>query len=592
MAPRHVTRPIGLWTYTTPWDSATRSPGAAHCALRVRASRAAGLQPQRCRPADTDGAVEAQDDLRAGHGPYLVPPDPTGELVQALVGAGAQPHGRVDGLLPLVGPGHEHVDHSQGPGDGRVFGRSQLRTREPGEHQDVPASALRRLAQRREPLRLLEGLPTGDREATDRTGHVVQQAGDLAAGYLTQETDPVFGASDAAVILAADITAWDATTAEVDGSSDGIVDSRIDDLETNFDDLEADKLGRVSTDMTLTVPGDHALLSDALAWLDGYAIDNAATVTIEIDAGTHIEPEAVVVTHQDGHRIEIIGSGVSQTTLEFADSDGVVVTGGTALGYLGELTLTSSGGSGSGLVALDSSAVVGLGSVDILAWTSGFGIHVSRNASVAVEAGADVVLDGCYRGALIEEGGFADLTGAVATNNLSYGFWINGGQLDAEDAESSNNGSMGFYAKHGASLQAGGATAFDNGSRGFGIYAGSTAYVHSANSSNNYYEGFLVGSGSYLDATSATAQSNGEDGFRASIGAVLAAADSFSTANGRMGYASTEGSTLYVTSSTASSNATAAYRTDHNGYIRGSALGDDSVSSSYHDTTNFIFGVP
>ena len=461
-------------------------------------------------------------------------------------------------------------------------------------------------------------------------------AGVEGAGYLTETA---FEATAAAGLTTGDIDAWNDTTAEVEGTSDGIAGSRIDlledadlaiegdisvlegdvdaletratTMESDIDDLEAEditfgvdladawveigelgtgKLDRIDADTTLAVPGDHALLSDALAWLDDYAIDGGATVTIQIEPGTYAEPDEVVIDHRDGHRIEIQGSGVSQTTLEFSDSDGIVVTGASALGHLGELTIQSSSGETSGILVEDASALLSLGPVTVSGWDAA-GIRVTQSSSLIKDEGAAVLLQSNALGAEILEGSFADLSGAVADANTDGGFWVASSVLVAREATASNNLSTGFRGIYGAALTATDAVSTDNAGKGFFLYAGASGYMggSQARAEDNDEEGFRSEYGSALIAHDAEADTNTGSGFSAWRGGVLGASDSRSISNGGCGYYSAEHSTVHVWAGTATGNTSPAHCSNYNGYVyRGAAVGDTDTSTS-NPQTDFIY---
>ena len=455
-----------------------------------------------------------------------------------------------------------------------------------------------------------------------RLAAVEAQGDHGAAGYLTQVA---FAATVAGGIEEEDVQAWDGVVAEVEGSSDGIGDSRVDLLEEDAGDLESDvgalqsdvgslqtdvdglqtdlgtvqgdvtslesdKLGRISSDLTLAVPADYADINEALAWLDGYSIDGGTTVEIELAPGTYSFSEEVVVRHPDGDRIHIVGDPGDPATITFPYSDGFVVAGSSALGLLADLTLVGSVDDYTGLLVADSSAVL-VGDLTLQNW-GGSGVHVTGNSALEAAQDGLVTISTCHVGALVDASSFADLSDAVVSQNTWVGLWSDGGSLVADGANSSGNAASGFYASGGGTLSALNTTSSGNTTYGYYTVSGSVTLADGATAEDNGEDGFHVRGGSYLHAPGAQSNYNDDDGFEANIGAVLYASGSSTTgdSNSNMGYVSVAHSLVYATSSTSLGQPDVDYWSAYNGYVLvNGALGDEGHSASHLDLTDLVY---
>lgn len=91
----------------------------------------------------------------------------------------------------------------------------------------------------------------------------------------------------------------------------------------------------------LNVPGVYADVQTALDSIAGSRIAPDAIVTIQVAPGLWPQASSVLITHPDARQIEIVGDiAAPQTTiLQFAGTDGVVVTDNTHFGGLYGVTL-------------------------------------------------------------------------------------------------------------------------------------------------------------------------------------------------------------------------------------------------------------
>ena len=400
-------------------------------------------------------------------------------------------------------------------------------------------------------------------------------------GYLTEHD---FELSPAGAIAAADVDAWNGAVAELDGSADGIFDSRVDLLdadlselthevgglvadglalaaavtglqtdvataETNIDTLESSTVGRITSDLTLGVPADHADINEALAWLDGYSIGGDATVEIELaSGGTWSYGEEVVIRHPNGDRIHIIGDPADPATITFPYSHGFVVTGSSSLGLLADLSIHGSTGTYDGLTVMGSSTAT-LGNVELVGW-GGTGIVVTETSSLTRADLTKALIDGCATAAEVNGAGYADLIDAEATDVENYGFVAFTGTLIAENSEATGIAARatgsGYWAYGGGIVRASGAEAI----------------------------GF-------------------DDGFVASTGGAMSVPNSVSSSCSDYCYFASYHSSLVANSSNASGCDTAAYASRGNGYIYAAgAAGDDSTAFIQPDLDDLMYGVP
>jgi hypothetical protein len=154
-------------------------------------------------------------------------------------------------------------------------------------------------------------------------------------------------------------------------------------------------------------------LPRVLAWLNRYAIDNPAVVTIAIAAGTYTHTEPIYIDHPYGTRIEIVGAGSAQTILRFVGSTGLVVWG--RLRFLKRLTVQGdqTGTAWHGVV-IDGGGLA-IDTDVIIEKFTGTGLWI-RDGGASVAQTLLVRLNG-QQGILVLAGGVfrAEIAGAVVT---------------------------------------------------------------------------------------------------------------------------------------------------------------------------------
>ncbi|MFH1467543.1 MAG: right-handed parallel beta-helix repeat-containing protein [Pseudomonadota bacterium] len=339
------------------------------------------------------------------------------------------------------------------------------------------------------------------------------------------------------------------------------------------DYLVADDVGDavrlISTDATYTCADAVDVLA-ALAELDGRRISNDVTVTLELDPASFLFTAPLVFAHPDGQRIRIEGAGAGSTTLVFDTTDGVIVEGGSALGYLGDLTISGLGQDADGLTVTNSSAVT-VGDLSVEGFASA-GIQIDQNSTLDQELLGSVAISDCGYGALIGGSSYANLAQADVSDTSSNGYHAYmGSALHAERATSTDTGSSGFYAYEGSVINAPYATATNAGGDGFRAYVGSTIIADSSSAINSAADGYYINWGSYLYGRWARVETAGDDGFTAGAYSGIAAENSY-----------VEGVADY------------AYATGGNSYINAAGVtGETSYeASTTHDTTDFIHSLP
>lgn len=236
--------------------------------------------------------------------------------------------------------------------------------------------------------------------------------------------------------------------------------------EERLTDLEEATIALITDDTIYTVgpTGDYADLPEALSALDRYRIASGASVTFQLEAGTHIFTEALEIQHPDGERIAILGdlADPATTLLTFDGTDGVRVIQNHALGRLDGVTLVQlQSGLGSGVAAETGSSVI-----------------------VGDRSTVNVVLRGWYVGLAATVGASIIADGGVEVEDCNVG--IEAGynsvvQAQAADVRSSETAAM---AIHGSVLLATGAELEGSVTGVYSAY-GSTAYVQSSQVSSD-----------------------------------------------------------------------------------------------------------
>lgn len=282
-------------------------------------------------------------------------------------------------------------------------------------------------------------------------------------------------------------------------------------------------------------------LHDALAWLGRYRIDAGVTVTVHVPTGTWSYDRAIEVQHADGARIHIVGDGPG-SVLSFANSDGLVIADGAALGRVSSLVVRG-GGSHVGVHAAR-------------------GGHVTLDADVAVEQfgmagvmasmGGSVVADGARSesnqgaGFLAQQGGSIHALGAFTRGNEGAGFRAAHGGVLSADGSVSTTDALGYEAQTGATLIAEDASSLASTGLGFLCRAASMQVSGSTASDSQDGAGYDIGHGCRAVADRIDSQRNFAEGVVVRAGATFAGEDLIVRGNGGAGVWVTEGSTAVI----------------------------------------------
>jgi hypothetical protein len=134
-----------------------------------------------------------------------------------------------------------------------------------------------------------------------------------------------------------------------DGDGDlTALEEEIASLRQDLMDLEDRVVTALDEDVTIPVPASSgcAGLQDELARLDRTIIGPAALVTIELAPGTYECSGPIEVSHANGDRISIAGTGDGPAAVEltFPAGNGIVIHYGRSLRLLSNLTLSGAGG--------------------------------------------------------------------------------------------------------------------------------------------------------------------------------------------------------------------------------------------------------
>lgn len=409
--------------------------------------------------------------------------------------------------------------------------------------------------------------------------------------------------SEAATRLADDTLLYSALATETSArvSADAILTADVSDLDGRLSAIEADYLTesdvedvvRTIGDLDVTVT-DATELLDTLADLDRVHIASDATVTITLAAGSYDFYAPLELHHPDGGRVRIQGdpAATSPPALNFWGCDGVIVGEGSAVGYLGSLSLNGDGTAADGLLVHDSSTLT-VGSLVI----DGFGdegIEVNTGSTLLAESDSTTVtvesIGGVGVAVVAESYAYlpvltVDGTGSDGVS-IEYGSsaWLYG-------AEIVNAGDDGLIVSAGSYANAYQASV--NTAVGSGVRAAEGSFIQ-ANYATTYDidDGFVAGNHSGMDAdyASATIVASGHHyGFVAGEGSALTAYDS-AVSGGSYAYSS-QGSYIDARYATIT-GASYGYWSRFNGFIHGYASTAAGVQTADTDTdvSNFVFG--
>lgn len=342
-------------------------------------------------------------------------------------------------------------------------------------------------------------------------------AATTASNAATAATNATTLAADASADAAAAAAAAAQANTDIDAH-----DTRISAIEADYltaADLSAPTL--VGSDLTITVPGDFPTIPDAIESLDNAWISPGATVTVQLLPGDHVLTEPLEIRHPHGDRIHLVGSG---NRLIFPQSDGIVVSGGHAVGLVDEVLIEGGFSPGTrGVVA-----------------TLGSRIRLGTAVQVAGFGGSGVVADA---GSVI----LAD--GVLSSFNDGYGFLADRGSVLVAALTNTQNNQGGYGALRSSTLLAPQSIASDDIDVGYD--AGDNSFVDaSATQTSNNRNGYRSAGGSFVSAAESVIFNTIETAFGATLGAALDARDATTDGAGWSGYAATVGGSISAPSAT------------------------------------------
>jgi len=343
-----------------------------------------------------------------------------------------------------------------------------------------------------------------------------------------------------------------------------------------LEDASSEGVVRLIAEDTTYAVGDEGALRDALAALDGYRIAAHARVTLQLDDSTYTFDEPLSIRHPDGANIHLVGDEADPrlVTLNFPDSDGVVVADGYDLGLISGVTIQGASVEGTRGVAVTGGASAALGYVEV----SAFGTGVSVETGGLLRPAAAIVAAGYPAGWLsvsdCVEGGVSASWGALA-------------QLPG--ATSEVHGGAAFFAEWGAALDVAAATASWS-EQGFSARDNATLRADEAWAVDNRADGVSAAHGAYSSAVDA-AISGSSDGLSAwGMGRLMARGATVSSCDVAM--RSHWASSLYFEAGESSDNG-ASFHQWGNGYIGApaSSLADDAefAASGANDADDFCY---
>jgi len=271
--------------------------------------------------------------------------------------------------------------------------------------------------------------------------------------------------------------------------------------------------------------GDFATLGEAMAAARQIAIRDSARLTITVEDGTYTSSTTLSLNHDNGDRISIIGntSDPSKVVLEYTGTAySIGLSTGNYLYTFKGFTLKGSG-SGYGIqvsqgawgwfgnlvvdnfhrgIYLTGSSGAYFSTGTVVVKNSGqYGLFV-RGLSYAVANELDVS-DSAHSAIIATENSVADVYRSTVSDSTNYGIASQyGAYVNARYAESSSNGSYGFYTFM-ANLYARESKSSSNASHGYFADVGNLyAYLSEADGNGGY--GFAVDRMAHINARSTT----------------------------------------------------------------------------------------
>ena len=214
--------------------------------------------------------------------------------------------------------------------------------------------------------------------------------------------------------------------------------------------------GAILSDVTLDVPSDYGTIQQALDCISDKVIADGVTVTIQVANGTYNSYQAIVISHANGDKIQILGDTIdpSNVTINFATgTKGLSVSDGNTLGLINGFTLNGT----------DSTATTGL--------------RASQNASII--CGASMIVSNFQVGVYASRGSSIICDSIEVSSNLQDGIYAEANStIQAVGASSNANGTFGVAALYESYILFVNGTVDGNST---GIYSFGGSLVHSGN---------------------------------------------------------------------------------------------------------------
>lgn len=179
----------------------------------------------------------------------------------------------------------------------------------------------------------------------------------------------------------------------------------------------------ISTNTTLQVPSEYPTVTAAMEFLGSRQIGRGVTVTINIAAGTIVEPGTLNLNHPQGSQIRITGAGIATTILDVkagAATGEITVTTGNTFGEISNLRILGAGGD-AGILVDSGSRIDAITSVNFNSMTTG--LIVRDGSSIgALTACSDNVVTTFLS---IQDFSFVETNGV----SVSHGVTVSASQL-------------------------------------------------------------------------------------------------------------------------------------------------------------------
>lgn len=299
-----------------------------------------------------------------------------------------------------------------------------------------------------------------------------------------------------------EVTAGDGGNAQYFVEALATPDEVLDFTSTGVATLQLTRKDRIGTNKTINVPADFVDITAALARIATLRIKNAI-LTIKVADGTHVETAGIVVNHEDGENLNIIGNTVTPANVilsfpnSFGNVDGIIVNNGHTLGLIDGFRIIKAAKA----IADDVGTAV-----------------LALNESY-IRTGPNMETNNWYYGFAARLGSVMFCNGVTVDNAGDVGIWaFVGSTIDAQNATSTNaadvanNLGFGFQSEYGSALDCSGGTA--SGCRIGGIAALSNSQTRALNSttSTNTGSGYFAQGGGFIEANGGTANNNTRHG--------------------------------------------------------------------------------